>query len=155
MNQLTINVETGHHSLILILGSSSSLSSNCFSLILLKLEERLKAHQKRASDSITDGCEPPCGCWDLNSGPSQEQSLLLTAEPSLQPRFISSYWLDSLVSTGACGQIRLPELCSASSVLGLKARSTPHSCTHFKQFTYLFYVYRYCACVYVCVPRVA
>jgi hypothetical protein len=32
-----------------------------------------------------DGCEPPCGCWDLNSGPPEEQSVLLTAEPSLQP----------------------------------------------------------------------
>jgi hypothetical protein len=30
MNQLTIIIEIGHHSLILILGSSSSLSSNCF-----------------------------------------------------------------------------------------------------------------------------
>jgi hypothetical protein len=27
---------------------------------------------------ITDGCEPPCGCWDLNSGPSEEQSGTLT-----------------------------------------------------------------------------
>jgi hypothetical protein len=42
-------------------------------------------HQKRASDLMTDGCEPPCGCWDLNSGPSEERSVLLTAEPSLQP----------------------------------------------------------------------
>jgi hypothetical protein len=42
-------------------------------------------HQKRASDLITDGCEPPCGCWDLNSGPLEEQSVLLTTEPSLQP----------------------------------------------------------------------
>jgi hypothetical protein len=25
-----------------------------------------------------DGCEPPCGCWDLNSGPSEEQSGALT-----------------------------------------------------------------------------
>jgi hypothetical protein len=33
-----------------------------------------------------DGCEPPCGCWDLNSGPSEEQSALLPPEPSLQPR---------------------------------------------------------------------
>jgi hypothetical protein len=33
-----------------------------------------------------DGCEPPCGCWDLNSGPLEEQSVLLTAEPSLQPQ---------------------------------------------------------------------
>ena len=24
-------------------------------------------HQKRASDLITDVCEPPWGCWDLNS----------------------------------------------------------------------------------------
>jgi hypothetical protein len=44
----------------------------------------LQAHQKRVSDLISDGCEPR-GCWDLNSGPSEEQSVLLTAEPSLQP----------------------------------------------------------------------
>jgi Na+-transporting NADH:ubiquinone oxidoreductase subunit NqrD len=50
-----------------------------------------QTHQKRASDSITDGCEPPCGCWDLNSGPLEEQSVLLTAaEPSLQPLAICS-----------------------------------------------------------------
>jgi hypothetical protein len=24
-------------------------------------------------DPIADGCEPPCGCWDLNSGSSEEQ----------------------------------------------------------------------------------
>jgi hypothetical protein len=36
-------------------------------------------------DPITDGCEPPCGCWELNSGPLEEQSVLLTAEPSFQP----------------------------------------------------------------------
>jgi hypothetical protein len=40
-------------------------------------------HQKRSSDLITDGCEPVCGCWDLNSGPSEEQSVLLTTEPFL------------------------------------------------------------------------
>ena len=45
----------------------------------------LQTHQKRASDSIIDGCEPPCGCWELNSGPLEEQSVLFTAEPSLQP----------------------------------------------------------------------
>jgi hypothetical protein len=31
--------------------------------------------QKRVSDLITDGCEPPCGCWDLNSGPLEEHSV--------------------------------------------------------------------------------
>jgi len=42
------------------------------------------ALQKRALDLITDACEPPCGCWELNSGPLEEQSVLSTAEPSLQ-----------------------------------------------------------------------
>jgi hypothetical protein len=36
-------------------------------------------------DPITDGCEPPCGHWELNSGPLKEQSVLLTTESSLQP----------------------------------------------------------------------
>jgi hypothetical protein len=45
----------------------------------------LQTYQKRASDPTTDGCEPPCGGWDLNSGPVEEQPVLLTAEPSLQP----------------------------------------------------------------------
>jgi hypothetical protein len=36
-------------------------------------------------DPITDGFKPPCGCWDLNSESLEEQSALLTAEPSLQP----------------------------------------------------------------------
>jgi hypothetical protein len=32
-----------------------------------------------------DGYESPRGGWDLNSGPSEEQSVFLTAEPSFQP----------------------------------------------------------------------
>jgi len=35
-----------------------------------------------------DGCEPPCGCWDLNSGLSEEQSVFLPAEWSHQPLFV-------------------------------------------------------------------
>jgi hypothetical protein len=30
-------------------------------------------------------CEPPCSCWDLNSGPLEEQSVLLPTEQSHQP----------------------------------------------------------------------
>ena len=44
----------------------------------------LQTQQKRASDPIADGCEPPCGSWELNSGLLKEQSVLLT-EPSHQP----------------------------------------------------------------------
>jgi hypothetical protein len=48
------------------------------------LAGRSLSHQKRASDPIIDACESPCGCWELNSGPLEEQSVLLTNEPSLQ-----------------------------------------------------------------------
>jgi hypothetical protein len=32
-----------------------------------------------------NGHELPCVCWELNSGPLEEQPVRLTAEPSLQP----------------------------------------------------------------------
>jgi hypothetical protein len=44
----------------------------------------LQTHQKRASGPITEGCEPPSSGWELNSGPLEEQTMLLTAEPFLQ-----------------------------------------------------------------------
>jgi hypothetical protein len=47
----------------------------------------LQKLQKRESDLVIDGCEPPCSCWDLNSAPSEEQSVLLATESSLQPPF--------------------------------------------------------------------
>ena len=43
----------------------------------------LQTQQKRALDPIKDGCEPPCGCWELNSGPLEGPKL--TSEPSFQP----------------------------------------------------------------------
>jgi hypothetical protein len=33
---------------------------------------------------VRDSCELPCGCWELNPGPLEEQSVLSTAEPSLR-----------------------------------------------------------------------
>jgi hypothetical protein len=49
----------------------------------------LETHQKTASDLITDGCEPPCGCWELNPGPLEVKRLFLTTEPSLQLQLFS------------------------------------------------------------------
>ena len=46
----------------------------------------LQTQQKRALDPITDGCEPLCGCWELNSEPLEEQSVLLTTEPFYSPQ---------------------------------------------------------------------
>jgi hypothetical protein len=55
-------------------------------MYMSSLSARPPACQKRESDPSTDGCEPQCGCWELNSGPLEEQSVLLTIEPSLQPQ---------------------------------------------------------------------
>lgn len=35
---------------------------------------------------VTDVCEQPCGCGELNSGPLQEQQVFLSAEPLLKPQ---------------------------------------------------------------------
>ncbi|CAO2628536.1 E3 ubiquitin-protein ligase NEDD4, partial [Lemmus lemmus] len=52
--------------------------------------------------AFLDSCELPCGCWELNSGPLEEQSVLLTAEPSLQPleRFYNAECLVKNLSQG-------------------------------------------------------
>jgi len=42
----------------------------------------MPACQKRVPDLVLDGCEPPRGCWELNSGPLEKRSVL--SEPSLQ-----------------------------------------------------------------------
>ena len=34
---------------------------------------------------------PLCSCWELNSGPLEMQSVLLTTEPSLQPQSLLSF----------------------------------------------------------------
>ena len=54
----------------------------------------LQTHQKMASDPIIDSHEPLCGWWELNSGPLEEQSVLLTTESPLQP-FISQFLQNS------------------------------------------------------------
>jgi hypothetical protein len=36
----------------------------------------------RRGHPITDVCELPCGCWELNSGPLEEHSVFLTADLS-------------------------------------------------------------------------
>ena len=51
----------------------------------------LQTHHKKVSDPHKVGCEPPHGCWELNSGPLEEQPVLLTAKPSLPPQPFSFY----------------------------------------------------------------
>ncbi|KAL6091584.1 hypothetical protein STEG23_001239 [Scotinomys teguina] len=56
--------------------------------------QREVLEQMQVSDPlkrVTDICEPPCGCWELNLGPLKKQSVLLTAEPSFQQRFLAAF----------------------------------------------------------------
>jgi hypothetical protein len=46
----------------------------CLFFYLYEYTVAVQTHQKRASDPIADGCEPPCGYWDLNSRPLEEQT---------------------------------------------------------------------------------
>ena len=39
------------------------------------------------SRHITDGYEPPCGCWELNQCPLKGHPMLLTSELSCSPFF--------------------------------------------------------------------
>jgi hypothetical protein len=71
--------------------------------------------QKRLSDplelEIKDGCELPCGCWELKLGPPQEQQVLLTySAVSPAPRF-------SLLSKMAWNFLCIPDW---PQTLGLK-----------------------------------
>ena len=52
---------------------------------------------KQKTDPITDDCEPPCCCWELNTGPLDEQSVLLTTEPSLQPPLEELLWSEKCI----------------------------------------------------------
>lgn len=50
-------------------------------LVPMKPEEDVRP----LSAGITDGCEPLCTCWELSMGPLEEQTVLLTVEPSSIP----------------------------------------------------------------------
>jgi hypothetical protein len=60
--------------------------SSCYIVLMYECPVCMYACKpKSVSDPITDAHEPPCGCWELNSGPLEKRSVLLTTEPSLQP----------------------------------------------------------------------
>ena len=65
----------------------------CMYVLCIQYSVCMSAGQKRARDLITEGCEPPYGCRELNSVPLEEQAMFLTAEPSLQPHKDNIYLL--------------------------------------------------------------
>ena len=49
---------------------------------VVPMEARDGGSVRSPGTGVIDGCEPPCGCWESNLGPLEEQQMLLTAEPS-------------------------------------------------------------------------
>lgn len=61
----------------------------------------MPAYQKRASDSVIDGCETPWGCWELNSGFLEEQPVLLNPWAiSPAPCLVFETWSYCVVQAG-------------------------------------------------------
>ena len=54
-----------------------------------KLEEGVRP----PGNGVTDSCELPCGCWESNPHPLEEQPLLLTVSHLPEPLFVSSLLL--------------------------------------------------------------
>ena len=58
----------------------------------------MPAGRKKAPDLIIDGLEPPCGCWQLNSSPLEEEPVLLTSELFLRPTMTN--FIVNLIQSG-------------------------------------------------------
>lgn len=52
---------------------------------------------RSSATGVSDGCEPPCGCWGPNPGPLQEQQATLNHDPLSSPSHRSSLKLLKLV----------------------------------------------------------
>jgi hypothetical protein len=67
--------------------SISHFLKKIYLLIIRKYTVAVFRHSRRRHQiSLRTAVWATMCCWDLNSGPSEEQSVLLTAEPSLQPQ---------------------------------------------------------------------
>jgi hypothetical protein len=65
-------------------------------------------HMGSSGAGVNDGCEPPCGCWELNLGPLEDQSLLLTTEPPphLQNKYIFLMFKERNITNGLVQQVQ-------------------------------------------------
>jgi len=84
------------------------------------------ACQERASDPSVDDCEPPCGCWKLNSGPLEEQTALLNCWAiSLAPAFKVLKVTCSTWGNGSSSSFPLHPFCPAhGAVIQVRALVT-------------------------------
>jgi hypothetical protein len=52
---------------------------------LVFMDSRRTGDRRFPETRVMDGCESVHGCWELNSGPLEEQQVLLTTEQTVQP----------------------------------------------------------------------
>ena len=76
-------VEPLFHDLLCV--GCSAYMHGCASHVCLMLKETRRGHQP-PWNWVIYGCEMFRGSWELNLGPLEDQPVLLTTEPSFQPR---------------------------------------------------------------------
>jgi hypothetical protein len=69
---------------------------------------------------VTDSCEPSCECWELNSGPLEEHSVVLTIQPSPSPSST-----DSCEPSCECWELNSGPLEEHSVVLTIQPSPSP------------------------------
>ena len=82
--------------------------------VLIESEEIKRGHWILRTGVMND-CEPPCGCWELNPGPLQDQPVLLTSEPSVhsQPSLsVTNFLLPEIFGMFIFHSCLLPWNCS-------------------------------------------
>ena len=57
--------------------------------------QRPKESVRSLGTRVTDGCDPPNSCWELNLGPMEKKPVLLTTEPFHQPIVLFSNIIES------------------------------------------------------------
>lgn len=64
-----------------------SVSTACMSVcqVYAGCQRRSNESIRSSRIGVTDGYEPPHGCWESNQDPLEEQPELLTTDPLLQP----------------------------------------------------------------------
>jgi hypothetical protein len=76
---------------------------------------QVRGEHQTPRTGVTDGCELLCACWESIQGPLQEQPVLLTTEPSLQPG-----WLLNL-------SFHFPSTESGTLLVNFTPRPSPHT----------------------------
>ena len=101
--------------------------------------------QKRALDTFINACEPPCGCWELNSGSLEKQPVFLTTEPSHQLlfSFFTTFDVCTRLCTGRRQLVRLGSLHLPCRSWGLNSACQP-------RLGRSIYFYVYFTCVHIC-----